>query len=59
MEIFPEVVGCVVVFNEVVVGVVVFRNEAACQAVFSAPGLCTDTALANAALSIFVLGIVL
>ncbi len=34
-------------------------NEAACQAVFSDPGLCTDTALANAALSIFVLGIVL
>ncbi|SGZ92612.1 hypothetical protein BTHERMOSOX_1854 [Bathymodiolus thermophilus thioautotrophic gill symbiont] len=34
-------------------------DEAACQAVFSNPGLCTDTLLANAALSILILGIVL
>ncbi|WP_428087003.1 hypothetical protein [Candidatus Thioglobus sp.] len=34
-------------------------NEAACQATFIAPNLCTDTGLANAALSILVLGLVM
>lgn len=34
-------------------------NEAACDAVFLAPNACTDTGLANAALSILVLGIVM
>ncbi|SMN11477.1 hypothetical protein SPBRAN_1749 [uncultured Candidatus Thioglobus sp.] len=34
-------------------------NEAACQAVFLTPNLCTDTGLANAALSILVLGLVM
>ncbi|SHN90954.1 hypothetical protein [bacterium endosymbiont of Bathymodiolus sp. 5 South] len=34
-------------------------NEAACQAVFIAPNACTDAGLANAALSILVLGIVM
>lgn len=34
-------------------------NEAACHAVFIAPNLCADTGLANAALSILVLGIVM
>lgn len=34
-------------------------NEAACQAVFLSPNACTDTGLANAALSILILGIVM
>ncbi|MDC9727245.1 MAG: hypothetical protein PSN35_05370 [Candidatus Thioglobus sp.] len=34
-------------------------NEVACQAVFIAPNSCADTSLANAALSILVLGIVM
>ncbi len=34
-------------------------NEAACQAVFVAPNLCTDTGLANAALSILILGLIM
>lgn len=34
-------------------------NEAACEAVFLAPNSCVDTGLANAALSILVLGILM
>ena len=34
-------------------------NQAACQAKFIAPDLCSDTGLANAALSILILGIVM
>lgn len=34
-------------------------NEAACQAVFVAPNACMDTGLANAALSILILGFVM
>lgn len=34
-------------------------NEAACEAVFVAPNACMDTGLANAALSILVLGIIM
>ncbi|BAS67477.1 MAG: hypothetical protein DSY43_04775 [Gammaproteobacteria bacterium] len=34
-------------------------NESACQAVFIAPNSCVDTGLANAALSILILGIVM
>ncbi len=34
-------------------------NEAACEAAFLAPNACTDTGLANAALSILILGLVM
>ncbi len=34
-------------------------NEAACEAVFLAPNSCVDTGLANAALSILILGLVM
>ncbi|SMM99938.1 hypothetical protein SPONN_1096 [uncultured Candidatus Thioglobus sp.] len=34
-------------------------NEAACQAVFLAPNSCADTGLANAALSILILGLLM
>ncbi|MBE8190406.1 MAG: hypothetical protein HAW58_06080 [Candidatus Thioglobus sp.] len=37
----------------------IVSSETACQAAFSAPNLCSDTGLANAAVSILILGLIM